>query len=99
MVQINKVVEVVMEKGRFRVLLFYKYVHVEDPETLVTKHSKACKEIGLKGRIFIGTEGINGTCSGTIEQTDAYIAMMQKDERFKDMYIKSMMPRAMYSRR
>ncbi|MBO1913725.1 hypothetical protein J4G37_54040, partial [Microvirga sp. 3-52] len=61
-----------MEKGRFRVLLFYKYVHIEDPQTLVASHLKACKEIGLKGRIFIGTEGINGTCSGTIEQTDAY---------------------------
>ena len=24
-----------MEKGRYRVLLFYKYVHVEDPVTLV----------------------------------------------------------------
>ena len=77
-----------MEKGRYRVLLFYKYVHVEDPETLVAEHLKACKEIGLKGRIFIGTEGINGTCSGTIEQTDAYIAMMQKDERFKDIVYK-----------
>ncbi len=36
----------------------------------------------------MGTEGINGTCSGTIEQTDAYIAMMQKDERFKDIVYK-----------
>ena len=77
-----------MEKGRYRVLLFYKYVHIEDPETLVAEHLKACKEIGLKGRIFIGTEGINGTCSGTIEQTDAYISMMQKDERFIDIVYK-----------
>ena len=76
------------EKGRYRVLLFYKYVHIEDPVNLVAEHLKACKEIGLKGRIFMGTEGINGTCSGTIEQTDAYIAMMQKDERFKDIVYK-----------
>lgn len=74
-----------MEKGTYRVLLFYKYVHIEDPEILVAEHLKACKEIGLKGRIFIGTEGINGTCSGTIEQTDAYIEMMKKDERFADI--------------
>ena len=77
-----------MEKGRYRVLLFYKYVQIADPVTLVAEHLKACKEIGLKGRIFMGTEGINGTCSGTIEQTDSYIAMMQKDERFKDIVYK-----------
>ncbi len=77
-----------MEKSTYRVLLFYKYVVIEDPETLVAEHLQACKEIGLKGRIFIGTEGINGTCSGTVEQTDAYINMMKQDERFADMVYK-----------
>lgn len=77
-----------MGKGTYRVLLFYKYVEIEDPETVVAEHLEACKEIGLKGRIFIGTEGINGTCSGTIEQTDAYMDMMNKDERFKDIMYK-----------
>lgn len=77
-----------MEKGEYRVLLFYKYVKIEDPETAVAEHLKACKEIGLKGRIFIGTEGINGTCSGTIEQTDRYMDMMNNDERFKDITYK-----------
>lgn len=77
-----------MEKGNYRVLLFYKYVEIEDPETVVAEHLQACKDIGLKGRIFIGKEGINGTCSGTVEQTDAYIDMMNKDERFKDIIYK-----------
>ena len=77
-----------MEKGTYRVLLFYKYVKIEDPETVVAEHLKACKEIGLKGRIFIGSEGINGTCSGTIEQTDAYLDMMNKHEYFNDIIYK-----------
>lgn len=77
-----------MEKGTYRVLLFYKYVKIEDPETVVAEHLKACKDLGLKGRIFIGTEGINGTCSGTIEQTDAYIDMMNNSEYFKDIVYK-----------
>lgn len=77
-----------MEKGTYRVLLFYKYVKIDDPETVVAEHLKACKDIGLKGRIFIGTEGINGTCSGTIEQTQAYMDMMNADERFKDIVYK-----------
>ncbi|MEK5037952.1 oxygen-dependent tRNA uridine(34) hydroxylase TrhO [Sporosarcina sp. FSL K6-3457] len=77
-----------MEKSTYRVLLYYKYVPIEDPETFATEHLKACKEIGLKGRILVGTEGINGTCSGTIEQTDAYMDLLKKDERFADMVIK-----------
>ena len=77
-----------MEKGGYRVLLFYKYVKIEDPETVVQEHLQACKEIGLKGRIFIGTEGINGTCSGTIEQTNQYMEMMNNDERFKNITYK-----------
>lgn len=77
-----------MEKGTYRVLLFYKYVKIEDPETVVAEHLKACKEIGLKGRIFIGSEGINGTCSGTVEQTDAYVEMMNNSEYFKDVIYK-----------
>lgn len=77
-----------LEKSTYRVLLYYKYVPVEDPETFAVEHLKACKEIGLKGRILVGAEGINGTCSGTIEQTDAYMNLLKQDERFADMVIK-----------
>ncbi|MFJ7934901.1 rhodanese-related sulfurtransferase [Sporosarcina sp. NPDC096371] len=77
-----------MEKSNYRVLLYYKYVPVEDPETFAVEHLNACKEIGLKGRILVGNEGINGTCSGTIEQTDAYMNLLKQDERFADMVIK-----------
>lgn len=77
-----------MEKDSYRILLFYKYVKIEDPETVVAEHLKACKEIGLKGRIYIGEEGINGTCSGTIEQTDAYITLMEESEYFQDIEYK-----------
>lgn len=69
----------------YRVLLYYKYIAIEDPETFAAEHLAACKEIGLKGRILVSHEGINGTCSGTIEQTDAYMDMMNNDERFKDI--------------
>ncbi|MHA6259425.1 oxygen-dependent tRNA uridine(34) hydroxylase TrhO [Sporosarcina sp. CAU 1771] len=77
-----------MEKGTHRILLYYKYVEVEDPETFAAEHLKNCKEIGLKGRIIIGSEGINGTCSGTIEQTDAYMELLRNDLRFKDIVFK-----------
>lgn len=77
-----------METNAYRVLLYYKYVPIEDPVTFAQEHLAACKEIGLKGRILVSDEGINGTCSGTIAQTDAYMDMMKADERFADMVYK-----------
>ncbi|TQR17786.1 rhodanese-related sulfurtransferase [Psychrobacillus soli] len=77
-----------METNAYRVLLYYKYVPIEDPVIFAQEHLAACKEIGLKGRILVSDEGINGTCSGTIEQTDAYMDMMKADDRFADMVYK-----------
>lgn len=77
-----------MDTNAYRVLLYYKYVPIEDPVTFAQEHLAKCKEIGLKGRILVSDEGINGTCSGTIEQTEAYMNMMKADERFADMVYK-----------
>jgi len=45
----------------YRVLLYYKYITIEDPEAFAEEHLALCKEIGLLGRILVGYEGINGT--------------------------------------
>ncbi|RCW73067.1 rhodanese-related sulfurtransferase [Saliterribacillus persicus] len=75
-------------KEKYQVLLYYQYVHIEDPEEYAREHLKFCKEVGLKGRILVAHEGINGTVSGTIEQTNTYMEMMHNDERFADMVFK-----------
>ncbi|WP_156856020.1 rhodanese-related sulfurtransferase [Oceanobacillus sp. AG] len=77
-----------MEKSKYQVLLYYKYVYIEDPETFAAEHLKFCKKVGLKGRILVAEEGINGTVSGTVEQTQKYMDMMHADERFQDMMFK-----------
>lgn len=71
--------------GDFRVLLFYKYVEINNAEAFANEHLAFCKELGIKGRILVSEEGINGTLSGTVEQTDAYIASMNADPRFRDI--------------
>ena len=48
---------------KYRVLLYYHYVDVEDPETFAAENLRFCKDLGLKGRILVATEGINGTVS------------------------------------
>mgnify|MGYP001191692914 FL=1 len=76
-----------MEKP-YRVLLYYKYVKIEDPEEFTKQHLQFCKDLGLKGRILIAEEGINGTVSGTVEQTSKYMDAMHEDPRFKDLWFK-----------
>lgn len=71
-----------------RVLLFYKYVTIENPQTFRDEHLKFCKELGILGRILVSKEGINGTVSGTAEQTDDYMYHMHQDSRFSDLWFK-----------
>ncbi|WP_347550221.1 rhodanese-related sulfurtransferase [Pseudalkalibacillus hwajinpoensis] len=72
----------------YRVLLFYKYVQIDQAEQFVEEHLTFCNENNLKGRILISEEGINGTASGTVEDTQAYMDMMHADERFADLFFK-----------
>ena len=74
--------------SEYRVLLYYKYVPIENPEEFSQEHLAFCKELGLLGRILISHEGINGTVSGTVEQTDKYIEAMRQDPRFSDTIFK-----------
>ncbi|MBZ5749494.1 oxygen-dependent tRNA uridine(34) hydroxylase TrhO [Metabacillus rhizolycopersici] len=77
-----------MEEQQFRVLLYYQYVTINNPEEYTKEHLKFCTNLGLKGRILVAEEGINGTVSGTIEQTNKYMSYMKEDPRFKDMVFK-----------
>lgn len=71
-----------------RVLLFYKYVKIENPSELMERERAVCNVLDIKGRIIIAEEGINGTVEGTVEATEKYIAHIKSDKRFRDMYIK-----------
>jgi UPF0176 protein len=72
----------------YRVLLYYMYVPIENPEEFAAEHLQFCKELELKGRILVAPEGINGTLSGTVEQTERYMEAMKADPRFADTVFK-----------
>lgn len=71
-----------------RVLLYYKYITVPDPATETTAHRVLCESLGLKGRILISNEGLNGTCSGTEEACEAYKEAMNKHPYFSGIAFK-----------
>jgi len=72
----------------YEILLYYKYIHVVDPEALSEWQRELCLRLNLKGRIIVASEGINGTVEGLQENTDKYIEEMKKDARFADMHWK-----------
>ncbi len=72
----------------YRVLLYYKYIKIESPEFFADEHLGYCRDMGLKGRILISPEGINGTCSGSFSQTEKYMEHMRLDPRFNNLWFK-----------
>lgn len=72
----------------YEVLLFYKYIALDDPEKIRETQRLWCEELGLNGRIIVAHNGINGTVEGTKDKTALYIKKMQKDPRFADIVFK-----------
>lgn len=72
----------------YQVLLYYKFITVADPIKQTSKHLSLCKELDLRGRVLIAPEGINGTVSGTIEQTEAYMEYMNQHPLFQNISYK-----------
>jgi predicted sulfurtransferase len=64
------------------ILLFYKYVQIDNPIQIQSWQKQLCADLGLTGRILLSHEGINGTLGGTQEATDAYIAAMNAHPLF-----------------
>ena len=75
--------------AEFPVILFYKYVVIADPAGLAATQRELCAALGLKGRVLIATEGVNGTVAGPRAAVAQYVAAFRADERFADMEIKT----------
>jgi len=70
------------------ILLFYKYVTIHHPKRLAKWQTKICQDLGLRGRVLIAHEGINGTLGGTIESISRYKMLMQGQAYFADIDFK-----------
>ncbi|MFC4993672.1 rhodanese-related sulfurtransferase [Rubritalea tangerina] len=68
-----------MTDAPYQVLLYYLYTEIENPEAYRDAHRELCEGLGLKGRIIIGKEGINGTLSGLTADCQKYVEAMKAD--------------------
>ena len=63
----------------------YKFVTLEDLETLRPQYQHLCNELALKGTVLLTPEGINMFLSGTREHIDTYLAWVRSDARLADL--------------
>ena len=50
-------------KPKYELLTFYKFVDIAESEldSVAQEHLDFCRDVGLRGRVYIGTEGISST--------------------------------------
>jgi UPF0176 protein len=71
------------------VLLFYKFVEVQNPDAEVVQQLDWGRELDLKGRVIVAPEGINGTVSGTREAAIEYMRRMDEHPVFDAIQFKT----------
>ncbi len=72
----------------YKVILFYKFAYIKSPIKLMNEQKVLCQKLGLKGRMLIATEGINGTFEGTIKSINKYKKAMHQSKLFSDILFK-----------
>jgi UPF0176 protein len=56
-----------------KIILYYKFQPVADPEAVRLWQRTLCEKLNLKGRILISPHGINGTVGGELKDVKAYV--------------------------
>jgi UPF0176 protein len=74
--------------AKYKVISFYKYVSIEDPEAFVKEHLQWCIENGIKGKVYVATEGISGAVFEVKEKTELYKSHLRTYKLFGDMWFK-----------
>ncbi|MBP9765323.1 rhodanese-related sulfurtransferase [Candidatus Babeliales bacterium] len=64
------------------ILLYYKYVQIDNPIEIQKWQKQLCADLQLTGRILLAHEGINGTVGGSDEATQAYVKAMNEHPLF-----------------
>lgn len=68
-----------------KIILFYKFVPIEDTETVMFWQRALCEKLGLKGRVLISKHGINSTLGGDLKSLKYYTRNMKAHSLFKNI--------------
>lgn len=71
-----------------KILLYYKFTPLSDPDCVRLWQKSLGEKLNLKGRIIISKDGLNGTVGGEIKDLKAYVKETKSYPSFKDMVFK-----------
>src|SRR3989344_2473090 len=71
-----------------KIIAFYKYTSIDNPEKFKKEHLDFCNSLNLRGRILVAKEGINGSVSGTNDQIDKYKKHLLSNNLFSGIEFK-----------
>ncbi len=71
-----------------KILLYYKFFPVADPQAVVLWQKALTESLSLKGRILVSHQGINGTVGGDIADLKTYVKTTKQYQGFKDIVFK-----------
>lgn len=71
-----------------KIILYYGFAPLEDPEAVKLWQKTLCESLGLKGRIIISKHGINGTLGGDMSALKKYVRQTKEYPGFKKIDFK-----------
>jgi len=71
-----------------KILLFYKFAPIADPEAIRLWQRALCERFSLNGRIIISKHGINGTVGGLMTNVKKYVRATKEFAPFKNIDFK-----------
>jgi UPF0176 protein len=71
-----------------KVILYYAFTPITDPEAVRLWQKTLCNSLGLKGRIVISPHGINGTLGGDMSALKKYVRATKEYPGFKKIDFK-----------
>lgn len=71
-----------------KILLYYKFTPIKDPEAVKLWQKTLCDSLNLRGRILVSRHGINGTVGGDMDDLKKYIKATKQLPGFKKTMFK-----------
>ena len=71
-----------------KILLYYKFTPVKDPTAVMLWQKSLTDGLGLRGRILVSEQGLNGTVGGDIDDLKSYVKATKQFPAFNDIVFK-----------
>lgn len=71
-----------------KVLLYYVFTPLADPDAVRLWQRDLCESLGLRGRILLSADGMNGTLGGELDALKKYLRKTKDYPAFKELDVK-----------